>query len=91
MANSIGKFISLNDITAKGTKLDVARMLVRVPTSYFLSDYVVGVIDGNELCTTLREDSFGSICFVRSIMSKSTYPILSFGSESNWSESLFVG
>lgn len=46
LVDSLGSFICLDESTSKGTNLDIARFMVRVPLSFRLSDNFCIQIDG---------------------------------------------
>lgn len=70
LENSLGSFICLNNNTTKEAKLDISRILVRVPISFSLRHSIVEIIDGKEFRITLREEHYGSGRFASGSTSK---------------------
>lgn len=61
LANSLGKFICVDDRTASGSCFDVARMLVEVPLDFYLQDFYSVEINDKSYPLVLREEC-GGVC-----------------------------
>lgn len=64
LGNSWGRFICIDDNTAKGEAFDIARILINIPISLFIPELVSVHIDGSVFRLCIREDSQGLYRFV---------------------------
>lgn len=59
IANTMGKFIIMDENFTADGNMDLARILVRVPLSFFLKERVLVVIDDDVFELSFREDALG--------------------------------
>lgn len=65
MSDSMGSFVCIDDHTSKGEHMDVARVLVKVVSSFVLSESYREIVDDKVFPLILREDNFGALRVAR--------------------------
>lgn len=61
LANFLGTFVCVDENTERGEKLDITRIMVRVPTMFSMKDSVSVSIDGVEFTILMRKDYYGPL------------------------------
>ncbi|XP_058742698.1 uncharacterized protein LOC131615243 [Vicia villosa] len=64
VANMLGTYICVDENTMSGDNMDIARILIRVPSSFSLKDHVEVNVDGDVFQLVLHEDTYGPVRLV---------------------------
>ncbi|XP_058740987.1 uncharacterized protein LOC131613324 [Vicia villosa] len=86
LAESWGRFICIDENTAKGGAFDVARMLINVPLSFKLPETMVLDLGGSCINIFFREDAMGQYFVKFGTPVSATSGCDSFESEGGWAE-----